>query len=60
MPLISCTLTTLRRPSSMRSTWITMSIAEEICERSAFTGKLMPVMDTMFSMRPSASRGVLA
>ena len=35
-------------------------MADAICARSARIGKVMPVIDTMVSMRLRASRGVLA
>ncbi|MNZ98405.1 hypothetical protein D3C78_1176870 [compost metagenome] len=60
MPLISCTLTRRRLPSSWRSSCTTTSMAEAICWRSALIGKVAPVIATMFSIRPKASRGVLA
>ena len=60
MPLISCRLMSRRRPSSSRAICSTTLIAEAIWARSARIGKLMPVIDTMVSMRPSASRGEFA
>ncbi|MCY1179669.1 hypothetical protein D9M73_200780 [compost metagenome] len=60
MPLISCTLTRRRLPSSWRSSWMTTPMAEAICWRMALIGKVAPVIDTIFSIRPNASRAVLA
>ena len=54
-------MATVRRdPSRMRSTCITMSIAEAICSRIARIGRSNPAIITMFSMRRIASRGVFA
>ena len=60
MPVISCTLTTFRRPSVRRATCSTTESAELICWRLAFGGRFMPAMPIMFSSRVSASRGALA
>jgi len=53
-------LTTRRFPSSPRCTCMTILTAEAICARKARIGNEMPVIETMVSIRPIASRGVLA
>jgi hypothetical protein len=60
MPVISCMLTSLRRPSDRRAICTTAEIAELICWRIAPCGMVRPAMPIMFSSRASASRGVLA
>ena len=60
MPVISEMLTTLREPSLIRETWTTMEMAETICWRTLFSGRLRLLIATMDSSLVRASLGVLA
>ena len=60
MPVISAIWVIRREPSERRWTCTITWTAEAICERVAFSGMSMPDISIMFSMRPTASRGLLA
>ena len=62
-PSMPCTSVTLRdAPRAVRSrvSCTMTSIAEAICSRIARSGRSMPAISTIVSMRASASRGELA
>src|SRR5581483_1782452 len=59
IPCTSLTWVTRRVPSRRRVRWTMRSTAEAICSRMARTGRSIPAISTMVSMRASVSRGEL-
>ena len=60
MPVTSARLSTLRRPSACRPTWMTILTADAICARAEDAETSMPLIPIICSTRASASRTVLA